>query len=198
MAPEKASPSLARKSRAVALSSDNFYSESGFGATEVELPAPTTIDDIPTAVLARVVDLAAGENLFLLSEVSRGFQRAVHDHVDNSVVAHFDREFVSAVAIEGKRLLKPRLACCMLGSEGDSYLTNVSGRSDRNACARRSQSTCWWRQRDRLPILDSKVIEPQKAVCDREPLSVSTASIEKKVALELLAGSAWHHVELLE
>ena len=56
----------------------------------------------------------------------------------------------------------------------------------------------WWRQRDRLPILDSKVIEPQKAVCDREPLSVSTASIEKKVALELLAGSAWHHVELLE
>ena len=86
----------------------------------------------------------------------------------------------------------------MLGSEGDSYLANVSGRSDRNACARRSQSTCWWRQRDRLPILDSKVIEPQKAVCDREPLSVSTASIEKKIALELLAGSAWHHVELLE
>ena len=56
----------------------------------------------------------------------------------------------------------------MLGREGDSYLTNVSGRSDRNARARRSQSTCWCRQRDRLPILDNKVIEPQKAVCDIE------------------------------
>ena len=69
-----------------AFSSDDFYSDSGFGATEVELPAPTTIDDLPTAVLARVIDLASCDkipNLFVLSEVSHGFQRAVHEHVDN-------------------------------------------------------------------------------------------------------------------
>ena len=51
---------------------------------------------------------------------------------------------------------------------------------------------------NRLPILDGKVIEPQKAVSDREALCVSTASMEKEVALERLASGAWQHIELLE
>ena len=90
--PSTDSSLLALQRRVIAMpsafSTDDFYSDSGFGATEVELPAPapTTIDDLPTAVLARVIDLASCEkipNLFLLSEVSNGFKRAVLEHVDN-------------------------------------------------------------------------------------------------------------------
>jgi hypothetical protein len=87
--PSTAPSLLALQGREIAMpstfSSDDFYSEFGFAAAEVELPTtpPTTLGALPTAVLARIIDLAAGSDvLFTLAEVSHGFQDAVHEHVD--------------------------------------------------------------------------------------------------------------------
>jgi hypothetical protein len=80
---------LALKNREIAMpsvfSSVDFYSEFGSSATEVALPTPqpTTLGDLPTAVLARIVGLAAGADvLFTLARVSHGFEDAVLEHVD--------------------------------------------------------------------------------------------------------------------
>jgi hypothetical protein len=88
----RAAPSaslLALKNREIAMpsvfSSVDFYSEFGSSATEVALPTPqpTTLGDLPTAVLARIVGLAAGADvLFTLARVSHGFEDAVLEHVD--------------------------------------------------------------------------------------------------------------------
>jgi hypothetical protein len=76
-------------------SSESFYANV---VNEVELlgqqpqlvvgqPMPATLDVLPTAVLARVVGLAADADLFVLCEVSHGFQLAVHEHVDSVYAA---------------------------------------------------------------------------------------------------------------
>lgn len=67
-----------------AFSSLDFYSEFGSSATEVELRAPPMmLGDLPTAVLARIVGLAAGADvLFTLARVSHSFEDAVLEHVD--------------------------------------------------------------------------------------------------------------------
>jgi hypothetical protein len=43
-----------------------------------------TICDMPTAILARIVELAHGANPFVLTTVSHGFECAVHDYVDGA------------------------------------------------------------------------------------------------------------------
>ena len=74
-------------------SSEGFYCEDGFGAREVEyfdpltLPNPRMTIDMPTAVLARVVDPAYGANPFVLTAVSHGFQDPVLEYVDGVYAA---------------------------------------------------------------------------------------------------------------
>ena len=104
------SSTLALQEREVLMPSvfsiDDFYCEVGFGASEVvtvpeedcypcrgighppgpELE-PLTIGALPTSVLARVVGHAADADLFALCEVSRGFQLAVLEHVDDVYAA---------------------------------------------------------------------------------------------------------------
>ena len=74
-------------------SSEGFYVNV---ANEVELqqpqpvmgqPVPSTLDVLPSNVLAHVVGLSAEADLFVLCGVSRGFQLAVHEHVDGVFAA---------------------------------------------------------------------------------------------------------------
>ena len=41
-----------------------------------------TIDELPTVILTRVIDLAEGANPFVLAPVSHGFKTAVHEFVN--------------------------------------------------------------------------------------------------------------------
>ena len=74
-------------------SSEGFYVNV---ANEVELqqpqpvmgqPVPSTLDVLPSNVLAHVVGLSAEADLFVLCGVSHGFQLAVHEHVDGVFAA---------------------------------------------------------------------------------------------------------------
>ena len=76
----------------------SVFSSEGFYANvvnEVVLPAqpvmgqpvPPTLDVLPTDLLARIVGLAANTELFVLCGVSRGFELAVHVHVDGVYAA---------------------------------------------------------------------------------------------------------------
>jgi len=60
-------------------------------------PSTSTICDIPTAVLARIVELSHGANPFVLTAVSHGFECAVHDYVDGIYEAE-ERKYAIEVA----------------------------------------------------------------------------------------------------